>query len=131
MQTRNLVLLYLTFLFFTPLYDFYDPCPPRSGLPKVYSLSQWALMAQMGRVYIWEGTPWATGSVPLLTECFLLPQGYKKQAALKVGDISHRLTEQQEDFASKTAQYQQEMRHLHQMLRDKQGILDQALQQKR
>ncbi|XP_026900732.1 centrosomal protein of 89 kDa isoform X2 [Acinonyx jubatus] len=58
-------------------------------------------------------------------------KGYKKQAALKVGDISHRLTEQQEDFASKTAQYQQEMRHLHQMLRDKQGILDQALQQKR
>ncbi|XP_040302161.1 centrosomal protein of 89 kDa isoform X5 [Herpailurus yagouaroundi] len=57
-------------------------------------------------------------------------KGYKKQAALKVGDISHRLTEQQEDFASKTAQYQQEMRHLHQMLRDKQGILDQALQQK-
>ncbi|XP_047691145.1 centrosomal protein of 89 kDa isoform X1 [Prionailurus viverrinus] len=58
-------------------------------------------------------------------------KGYKKQAALKVGDISHRLTEQQEDFASKTAQYQQEMRHLHQMLRDKQGILEQALQQKR
>ncbi|XP_043455023.1 centrosomal protein of 89 kDa isoform X3 [Prionailurus bengalensis] len=57
-------------------------------------------------------------------------KGYKKQAALKVGDISHRLTEQQEDFASKTAQYQQEMRHLHQMLRDKQGILEQALQQK-
>ncbi|XP_072638525.1 centrosomal protein of 89 kDa isoform X6 [Canis lupus baileyi] len=58
-------------------------------------------------------------------------KGYKKQAALKVGDISHRLTEQQEDFASKTAQYQQEMRHLHRMLQDKQDILDQALQQKR
>ncbi|VCX30599.1 unnamed protein product [Gulo gulo] len=58
-------------------------------------------------------------------------KGYKKQAALKVDDISHRLTEQQEDFASRTAQYQQEMRHLHQMLRDKQDILDQALQQKR
>ncbi|CAK7301666.1 Centrosomal protein of 89 kDa [Vulpes lagopus] len=58
-------------------------------------------------------------------------KGYKKQAALKVGDISHRLTVQQEDFASKTAQYQQEMRHLHRMLQDKQDILDQALQQKR
>ncbi|CAD7692836.1 unnamed protein product [Nyctereutes procyonoides] len=58
-------------------------------------------------------------------------KGYKKQAALKVGDISHRLTAQQEDFASKTAQYQQEMRHLHRMLQDKQDILDQALQQKR
>ncbi|XP_032180822.1 centrosomal protein of 89 kDa isoform X2 [Mustela erminea] len=58
-------------------------------------------------------------------------KGYKKQAALKVDDISHRLTEQQEDFASRTAQYQQEMRHLHQMLQDKQDILDQALQQKR
>lgn len=58
-------------------------------------------------------------------------RGYKKQAALKVGDISHRLTEQQEDFASKTARYQQEMRHLHRMLQDKQDILDQALQQKR
>ncbi|XP_045747172.2 centrosomal protein of 89 kDa isoform X1 [Mirounga angustirostris] len=58
-------------------------------------------------------------------------KGYKKQAALKVDDISHRLTEQQEDFASKTAQYQQEMRHLHRVLQDKQDILDQALQQKR
>ncbi|XP_024589890.1 centrosomal protein of 89 kDa isoform X1 [Neophocaena asiaeorientalis asiaeorientalis] len=58
-------------------------------------------------------------------------KGYRKQAALKMGDISHRLTEQQEDFASKTAQYQQEMRHLHRMLQDKQDVLDQALQQKR
>ncbi|TKC45275.1 hypothetical protein EI555_008772, partial [Monodon monoceros] len=57
-------------------------------------------------------------------------KGYRKQAALKMGDISHRLTEQQEDFASKTAQYQQEMRHLHRMLQDKQDVLDQALQQK-
>lgn len=88
-------------------------------------------MAQMGRVYVREAIPWATGSIPLLTERLLVPQGYKKQAALKVDDISHRLTEQQEDFASKTAQYQQEMRHLHRMLRDKQDILDQALQQKR
>ncbi|XP_077610770.1 centrosomal protein of 89 kDa isoform X1 [Crocuta crocuta] len=58
-------------------------------------------------------------------------RAYKKQAALKVGNISHQLTEQQEDFASKTSQYRQEMRHLHQMLCDKQEMLDQALQQKR
>ncbi|XP_004475166.1 centrosomal protein of 89 kDa isoform X2 [Dasypus novemcinctus] len=58
-------------------------------------------------------------------------KGYKKQAALKLGDISHRLTEQQEDFAGKTAQYQQEMRHLHRMLQDKQEVLEEALQQKR
>ncbi|KAB1274093.1 Centrosomal protein of 89 kDa [Camelus dromedarius] len=31
-------------------------------------------------------------------------KGYKKQAALKLDDMSHRLTEQEEDFASKTAQ---------------------------
>ncbi|XP_012409623.1 centrosomal protein of 89 kDa [Trichechus manatus latirostris] len=58
-------------------------------------------------------------------------KGYKKQAALKLGDISHRLMEQQEDFAGKTAQYQREMRHLHRMLQDKQEVLDEALQQKR
>ncbi|KAI5931207.1 Centrosomal protein of 89 kDa [Manis javanica] len=58
-------------------------------------------------------------------------KGYKKQAALKLGNISHHLIEQQEDFASKTAQYQQEMRHLHRILQDKQDVLDEALQQKR
>ncbi|XP_078218239.1 centrosomal protein of 89 kDa isoform X3 [Callithrix jacchus] len=58
-------------------------------------------------------------------------QGYKKQAAVKLGDISHRLLEQQEDFAGKTAQYRQEMRYLHQVLKDKQEVLDQALQQNR
>nr|XP_045368902.1 centrosomal protein of 89 kDa isoform X2 [Camelus bactrianus] len=58
-------------------------------------------------------------------------KGYKKQAALKLDDMSHRLTEQEEDFASKTAQYRQEMRHLHRMLQDKQDVLDKALQQKR
>lgn len=56
---------------------------------------------------------------------------FKKQAALKLGDISHRLAEQQEDFAGQAAQYQQEMRHLHRMLQDKQEILDEALQQRR
>ncbi|XP_017359742.1 centrosomal protein of 89 kDa isoform X2 [Cebus imitator] len=58
-------------------------------------------------------------------------KGYKKQAAVKLGDISHRLLEQQEDFAGKTAQYRQEMRYLHQVLKDKQEVLDQALRQNR
>ncbi|XP_055992609.1 centrosomal protein of 89 kDa [Sorex fumeus] len=58
-------------------------------------------------------------------------KGYRKRTALKVGDISHRLTEQQEDFSSRTAQYQQEMRHLQRVLQDKQEVLDAALQQKR
>lgn len=58
-------------------------------------------------------------------------KGYKKQAALKLGDIHHRLMEQQEDFAGKAAQYQKEMRHLQRMLREKQEVLDEALQQKR
>ncbi|XP_053770478.1 centrosomal protein of 89 kDa isoform X2 [Desmodus rotundus] len=58
-------------------------------------------------------------------------KGYKKLAALKLDDISHCLTEQQKDFANKTAEYQQEMRHLHRMLQDKQDVLDEALQQKR
>uniref|UniRef100_A0A8C5LMH0 Centrosomal protein 89 n=1 Tax=Jaculus jaculus TaxID=51337 RepID=A0A8C5LMH0_JACJA len=56
---------------------------------------------------------------------------YKKKAALKLDEINHRLREQQEDFACKTAQYQQEMRHLHGVLQDKQAVLDKALQQKR
>lgn len=58
-------------------------------------------------------------------------QGYKKQAALKLGDIHHRLKEQQEDFAGKAAQYQKEVKHLHRMLQEKQEVLDEALQQKR
>ncbi|XP_021567311.1 centrosomal protein of 89 kDa [Carlito syrichta] len=58
-------------------------------------------------------------------------KGFKKLAALKLGDISHRLMEQQEDFAGKTAQYQQEMRYLHRMLKDKQDVLEEALQQNR
>ncbi|XP_052616997.1 centrosomal protein of 89 kDa isoform X2 [Peromyscus californicus insignis] len=56
---------------------------------------------------------------------------YKKQAALKLGDIRHRLAEQQEDFAGKAAQYQKEMRYLQRMLQEKQEVLDEALQQKR
>lgn len=56
---------------------------------------------------------------------------YRKQTSLKLGRISYRLLEQQEDFAGKTARYQQEMRHLHWMLQDRQGVLDEALQQRR
>ncbi|XP_006867449.1 PREDICTED: centrosomal protein of 89 kDa [Chrysochloris asiatica] len=58
-------------------------------------------------------------------------KGYKQQAALKLGDMSHRLMEQQKDFAGRTAQCQQEMRHLRRMLQDKQEVLDEALQQNR
>ncbi|XP_051018146.1 centrosomal protein of 89 kDa [Acomys russatus] len=58
-------------------------------------------------------------------------KGYKKQAALKLGDVHHRLREQQEDFAGRAAQYQKEMRHLHRMLQEKQEVLDEALQQRR
>lgn len=56
---------------------------------------------------------------------------YRKQTSLKLGRISYHLLEQQEDFAGKTARYQQEMRHLHWMLQDRQGVLDEALQQRR
>lgn len=84
----------------------------------------------MGRECIQEAIDLGNKQHPL-TEYLLLHQGYKKQSALKLGNISHRLAEQQEDFANKTAQYQQEMRHLHRMLQDKQDVLDEALQQKR
>lgn len=106
-------------------------CPPRSDLCTVYS--SWALITQVGRVngIPWEAIPWAAGSIPSLTQGLPPPQGYKKQAALKVDDMSHRLMEQEEDFASQTAQYRQEVRHLHRLLRDKHDILEQALQQKR
>lgn len=56
---------------------------------------------------------------------------YKKQAALKLGHISHQLLEQQEHFAGKKARYQWKMRQLHQLLQDKQEVLEEALQQKR
>uniref|UniRef100_I3N1E0 Centrosomal protein 89 n=1 Tax=Ictidomys tridecemlineatus TaxID=43179 RepID=I3N1E0_ICTTR len=58
-------------------------------------------------------------------------KAYKKQAALKLGDINHQLLEQQEHFAGKKAQYQWKMQQLHQMLQDKQEVLDEALQQRR
>ncbi|XP_063109452.1 centrosomal protein of 89 kDa isoform X2 [Cavia porcellus] len=58
-------------------------------------------------------------------------KGYKKQTALKLGNISYRLLEQEEDFEGKTARYRQELRHLHRMLQNKQEVLDEALQQQR
>uniref|UniRef100_A0A8D0FQ13 Centrosomal protein 89 n=1 Tax=Strix occidentalis caurina TaxID=311401 RepID=A0A8D0FQ13_STROC len=56
---------------------------------------------------------------------------YKKKAAGKLGDISLRMTEQEKEFAGKTAQYQQEMKHLQRLLQDKQETLDEVLQQKK
>ncbi|XP_065704228.1 centrosomal protein of 89 kDa isoform X3 [Patagioenas fasciata] len=56
---------------------------------------------------------------------------YKKKAAGKLGDISLKMTEQEKEFAGKTAQYQQEMQHLRSLLQDKQETLDEVLQQKK
>ncbi|NXV86200.1 CEP89 protein, partial [Calonectris borealis] len=56
---------------------------------------------------------------------------YKKKAAGKLGDISLKMTEQEKEFAGKTAQYHHEMKHLQRLLQDKQEALDEALQQKR
>ncbi|KGL90367.1 Centrosomal protein of 89 kDa, partial [Charadrius vociferus] len=56
---------------------------------------------------------------------------YKKKAAGKLGDISLKMTEQEKEFAGKTAQYQQEMQHLQRLLQDKQESLAEVLQQKR
>lgn len=58
-------------------------------------------------------------------------KGYKKQVVLKLGDISYCLLEQQEDFVGKIVQYWQEMWYLYQVLKDKQEVLDQVLQQNR
>ncbi|KAM4723003.1 centrosomal protein of 89 kDa [Rhinophrynus dorsalis] len=56
---------------------------------------------------------------------------YKKKTAGKLQGISHRLTEQEEDFAGKAAQYQREMKHLQWLLQDRQETLEEVLQQKR
>ncbi|XP_025021906.1 centrosomal protein of 89 kDa isoform X1 [Python bivittatus] len=56
---------------------------------------------------------------------------YKKTAAGKLGDISLKVTEQEKEFAGRTAQYQREMKHLQRLLQEKQETLDEALQQKR
>ncbi|KAM6057552.1 centrosomal protein of 89 kDa isoform 2-T2 [Chlamydotis macqueenii] len=56
---------------------------------------------------------------------------YKKKAAGKLGDISLKMTEQEKEFAGKTAEYQQEIKHLQRLLQDKQETLEEVLQQKR
>lgn len=56
---------------------------------------------------------------------------YKKKAAEKLGDISLKMTEQEKEFAGKTAQYQQELKYLQHLLEDKQETLNEVLQQKR
>ncbi|NXG56220.1 CEP89 protein, partial [Hemiprocne comata] len=56
---------------------------------------------------------------------------YKRKAAGKLGDISLKMTEKEKEFAGKTAQYQQEMKHLQYLLQDRQEALDEVLQQKR
>ncbi|XP_069037270.1 centrosomal protein of 89 kDa isoform X2 [Lepisosteus oculatus] len=56
---------------------------------------------------------------------------YKKKAAARLGVMGHRLQEQEDDFAGKADSYQREIRHLQRLLRDRQEVLDQALQQKR
>ncbi|MGH0115808.1 UNVERIFIED_CONTAM: hypothetical protein FKN15_046993 [Acipenser sinensis] len=60
-----------------------------------------------------------------------LSQVYKKKAAAKLGDMGHRLLEQEKGFAGKTDSYQREIKHLQRLLRDKQESLDEVLQQKR
>ncbi|NXQ84153.1 CEP89 protein, partial [Nyctibius grandis] len=56
---------------------------------------------------------------------------YKKKASGKLGDISLKLTEQEKEFAGKTARYEEEVKHLQCLLQDKQETLDEVLQQKR
>uniref|UniRef100_A0A7N4NMH7 Centrosomal protein 89 n=1 Tax=Sarcophilus harrisii TaxID=9305 RepID=A0A7N4NMH7_SARHA len=56
---------------------------------------------------------------------------YKKKAAVKLGDFNHKMTKQEEDFAEKIYQYEREMKHLQQLLQDKQDALEEVLQQKR
>lgn len=125
-----MVLLYLKF--FITLYDFHDPDLPFQIRPIQGLLNSLVSDSTRRRVGNASLRPRPGQQAASLTHrVLLLHQGYKKLAALKLDDISHCLTEQQEDFASKTAQYQQEMRHLHRMLQDKQDVLDEALQEKR
>ncbi|NXM92525.1 CEP89 protein, partial [Oenanthe oenanthe] len=56
---------------------------------------------------------------------------YKKKAAGKLGDISLKMTEQEKEFERKTAQYEQEMKHLQHLLQDKQETLKEVLEQNR
>ncbi|XP_077144768.1 centrosomal protein of 89 kDa isoform X4 [Ranitomeya variabilis] len=56
---------------------------------------------------------------------------YRKKAASTVQGITHKLAEQEEDFAGKAAQHQREMKYLRWLLQDKQQTLSEVLQQKR
>uniref|UniRef100_A0A8C0VBA3 Centrosomal protein 89 n=1 Tax=Cyanistes caeruleus TaxID=156563 RepID=A0A8C0VBA3_CYACU len=56
---------------------------------------------------------------------------YKKKAAGKLGDISLKMTEQEKEFERKTAQYEQERKHLQRLLQDKQETLNEVLEQNR
>ncbi|XP_064015919.1 centrosomal protein of 89 kDa [Pogoniulus pusillus] len=56
---------------------------------------------------------------------------YRKKVSGKLGDISLKMIEQEQEFAEKAAQYQQELKHLQRLLQDKQESLDEVLQQKR
>ncbi|NXB19067.1 CEP89 protein, partial [Rhagologus leucostigma] len=56
---------------------------------------------------------------------------YKKKAAGKLGDISLKMTEQEKEFSRKTAQYEQEKKHLQHLLQDKQETLNEVLEQNR
>ncbi|XP_069757905.1 centrosomal protein of 89 kDa isoform X4 [Narcine bancroftii] len=58
-------------------------------------------------------------------------KAYQTKAAVKLRDINNRMKEQEEDFARRTAQHQREIRHLQQLLKDKQETLDGVLEQKR
>ncbi|NXH59561.1 CEP89 protein, partial [Rhabdornis inornatus] len=56
---------------------------------------------------------------------------YKKKAAGKLGAISLKMTEQEKEFERKTAQYEQEKKHLQYLLQDKQETLNEVLEQSR
>ncbi|XP_078257785.1 centrosomal protein of 89 kDa isoform X4 [Rhinoraja longicauda] len=56
---------------------------------------------------------------------------YKTKAAVKLGDVNNRMKGQEEDFARRTAEQQREIRHLQQLLKDKQETIDELLEQKR
>ncbi|XP_077642406.1 centrosomal protein of 89 kDa-like isoform X2 [Lonchura striata] len=56
---------------------------------------------------------------------------YKKKAAGKLEDINLKMTEQEKEFERKTAQYEQEKKHLQRLLQDKEETLNEVLQQNR
>ncbi|NWH94669.1 CEP89 protein, partial [Aegithalos caudatus] len=56
---------------------------------------------------------------------------YKKKVFGKLGDISLKMAEQEKEFERKTAQYEQEKKHLQRLLQDKQETLNEMLEQKR